>query len=352
MPAAARQAPAPTPRRCARRAARATRRRAPWTPGDAAVNAAKLRTRPSRRHRARRVDATPHAAELTPPRASRRIDAMSPPRARRPLLLALALAALLGGDAAGADLWRWIDADGVPRYTPDPDRVPAAQRSSLVRVDAGMPAVPRPEPAAAAKPPPIFAPPGDPALTADPFNEPERAREVEGEILVEVPTTAPAPALGGPPAPPRDVGPVEAAPAPALPATAVAPEPAPREAARVAAPEGPPSVAAPPVPPPAEPPAVAAPAVRASAEPPAVAAPAVRAPAEPPAAAAAPLPPERAARRKELLAAIERDEEWLKAHVTSGAGPIAPSAELREVAERLPALQAELRALDAQGAAP
>jgi hypothetical protein len=254
---------------------------------------------------------------------------MSPLRARRPLLLALALAASLAGDAAGADLWRWIDADGVPRYTPDPDRVPAAQRSSLARLEAGMPPVPRPEPAAAAKPPPIFAPPGDPALAADPFNEPERARAVEGEVVVEIPTTAPAPALGAPPAPPappEEVGPVEAAPAPALPAAAAAPEPTPREPSRAAAPAETPSVAAEPVRPPAKAPA--------------------------PAATRAPLPPERAARREELLAAIARDEEWLKAHVSSGAGPIAASAELREVAERLPALQAELRALEAQAAAP
>jgi hypothetical protein len=282
-------------------------------------------------------------AELTPPRASRRIDAMTPLRARRPLLVALALAASLGGDAAGADLWRWIDADGVPRYTPDPDRVPAAQRSSLARIEPGMPPVPRPEPAAAAKPPPIFAPPGDPALAADPFNEPERAREVEGELIVEVPTTGPAPALGGPPAPTAEVGPVEAAPAPALPAAAVAPEPAPRESARVAAPTAaalPPRAAAP------EPARTAAPEAT-----PSVAAEPVRPPAQA-VATRAPLPPERAARREELLAAIARDEEWLKAHVSSGAGPIAASAELREVAERLPALQAELRALEAQGAAP
>jgi len=59
-----------------------------------------------------------------------------------------------------------------------------------------------------------------------------------------------------------------------------------------------------------------------------------------------------AARRQELLAAIARDEEALKAHVSSGDGHLAASPELREIAERLPALQAELRALEAQAAAP
>jgi hypothetical protein len=62
---------------------------------------------------------------------------------------------------------------------------------------------------------------------------------------------------------------------------------------------------------------------------------------------------ERAARCAELVAAIARDEEALKAHVSSpDAGPLVASPELRAIAERLPALQAELRALDAQSASP
>src|SRR3990172_11234023 len=129
----------------------------------------------------------PHgmAAELTPPCASRRIDSMLRSGAMRPLLLGTALAALLGADPAAADLWRWIDADGVPRYTHDPDRVPSAQRSTLGRVEPGMTPTPQREPAVA-KPPAIFAPPGDPALATDPWNEPERARAIEGEVVVEV----------------------------------------------------------------------------------------------------------------------------------------------------------------------
>jgi hypothetical protein len=68
---------------------------------------------------------------------------------------------------------------------------------------------------------------------------------------------------------------------------------------------------------------------------------------------ARPLSRDAEARRDELIALIARDEEALKQHVSSGdATSIIASPELRAIAERLPALQAELRALDAQGAAP
>jgi hypothetical protein len=233
-------------------------------------------------------------------------------RAARPLLLGLLLAALAAPGGARAELWRWVDEDGVARYTPDPDRVPAARRSTLVPVEAGMPAVPQPE-AAAARPPAIFAPPGDPALAEDPFNAPERAREVKGEvvrdpgeIVVEVPSAEPAR-----PTPPAAAPP----PSGSAPATASAPERPSAPLATAARPASPPAVAGPSAP---------------------------RA-----------LSPEREARRAELAAEIARDEETLKAHVSSsGDASIVDSPELREIAERLPALQAELRALEAQSAAP
>jgi hypothetical protein len=247
--------------------------------------------------------------------------------AARPLLVGLLLAALAAPGIAGAELWRWIDADGIARFTPDPDRVPAARRSTLVRVEAGMPPAPAPEPAVA-RPLPIFAPPGDPALAQDPWNAPERAQEVEGqtlrdtrEIVVELPTAeppSPPPPLPGPPetaAPPP--APPEAAPPPLATAAppSAPPEPEPTAQATAARPQSPPSVA-PPAPEP-------------------------------------PLSPDGEARRAELAAAIERDEEALKQHVSSGDAPsIVASPELREIAERLPALQAELRALEAQSAAP
>lgn len=222
-------------------------------------------------------------------------------------VLALALAGLIAAGPAAADLWRWIDAEGVARYTPDPDRVPAAERGSLVRVEAGMADAPERAPVAA-KPPAIFAPPGDAEIAVDPFNAPERAREFQGEVVVEMPAEAPAPK---PPAPPASSPAAEPLPTVDAPAAPVAPAAAPSPAAPVAD------------------------------------------AASPPAPAGAPIPPEADARRAELVAAIARDEEALEAHVSSVAGgPLAASAELREIAERLPALQAELRALEAQTAAP
>ncbi len=260
------------------------------------------------------------------------------PRCAAPaLLLGLLLAALAAPGDAGAELWRWIDANGVARYTPDPDRVPAARRSTLERVEPGMPPAPTTEPAIA-KPLPIFAPPGDPALEQDPWNAPGRAPAVEGEVLrdsrpvedevlrdsrpvegeilrdsrelvVEVPTTPP------PSAPPSPPAPTQSAPFDAPTA-----EPAPLEA-------GPTALA--------------------------TATPPTRAPSASPPAPARPLSPDAEARRAELVAAIERDEEALKEHVSSGQdASIVTNPELREIAERLPALQAELRALDAQSAAP
>lgn len=236
-------------------------------------------------------------------------------RAARPLLLGLLLALLAGPGAARAELWRWVDEAGVARFTPDPDRVPLARRSTLVRVEPGMPPAP-PPPAASQRPPAIFAPPGDPALAEDPFNAPDRAREVQretledpGEIVVEMPSAEPPPT-----SPPAPGGPTSRA----APATA-------------ALPEGPSAA-----------PATAAP-LEASATP--------ARPTSPPAPPA--LPAQREARRAELAAAIARDEETLKAHVSSsGDASVVDTPELREIAERLPALQAELRALEAQSAAP
>jgi hypothetical protein len=57
-----------------------------------------------------------------------------------------------------------------------------------------------------------------------------------------------------------------------------------------------------------------------------------------------------AQRRAELVAAIERDEEALKALISAAGsdepGTLEQSQELREIARRLPELQAQLRALD------
>jgi hypothetical protein len=278
--------------------------------------------------------------------------------ATRTLLVGLLLAALAAPGGAGAELWRWIDEQGIARFTPDPDRVPASRRSTLVRVEAGMPPVPPPEPAVA-KPLPIFAPPGDPALAQDPWNAPERAQEVEGqtlidtrEIIVELPTAAPPSAPATPP------GPTEAVtPPPAQPETTsrVVP-PAPPETTSRVVPPAPPettSRVAPPAPPEAT--SRALPQTPPEAETQALAT-AARPASPPPIAPSAPMKPlsrDAEERRAELASAIAADEEALKAHVSSADDvSILASPELRAIAERLPALQAELRALEAQSAAP
>src|SRR5215468_11673522 len=130
-----------------------------------------------------------------------------------PLLLALALA-VAARDARGElpELWRWIDADGIPRYTPDPDYVPSAQRGTLVRVEPGM--LKAPEPAHEVRPAAIFVPPGEPPLEADPFNAPAPAR-VETEIVAPVPLEAPPRAAEAPAtaAPTASTAPAVSAPA-------------------------------------------------------------------------------------------------------------------------------------------
>jgi hypothetical protein len=277
-----------------------------------------------------------------------------------PLLLALALASQ---DARGEmpELWRWIYPDGVVRYTPNPNHVPAAQRGTLVRVEPGM--VKPPEPEHVVKPAAIFVPPGEPVLEADPFNAPAPARRVEAEIAAPVPLQTDPPAAR--PAPAAATAPAAAAapaPRPAAAGTAPASDVVPiaavePEIVSLDAPsdETAPVAAAPPptLPVASVPPELPRAVVASEAAPVAVVAPealpvAVVAP-EPPQAAAAALPPELEARRAQLVAEIARDEEALKAHVSAaGDQPLSASPELREIAHRLPALQAELRALEAQ----
>jgi hypothetical protein len=81
-----------------------------------------------------------------------------------------------------------------------------------------------------------------------------------------------------------------------------------------------------------------------------------RAAAPPPAAAVAPLGTADAAREQQLVAAITADEEALKALIAApreeGEPGLGESAELRAIAQRLPGLQAELRALRERRAPP
>ena len=67
------------------------------------------------------------------------------------------------------------------------------------------------------------------------------------------------------------------------------------------------------------------------------------------------LSPQQESRRQEIEEEIARDEEALKTLVSMGSDddtdPLVDSPELREIARRLPVLQAELRALN-EGRAP
>jgi hypothetical protein len=99
----------------------------------------------------------------------------------RPALLA-ALALLLLAPAASAEIWRWTDAEGITRYTPDPGRVPSDRRGSLVAVKPGLP----PSAAAAPTEQPGYTAPAD-EVDSDPFNAPQRARSIE---VTEVPEPA------------------------------------------------------------------------------------------------------------------------------------------------------------------
>jgi hypothetical protein len=99
------------------------------------------------------------------------------------LLLAAAAPCLLSAPAVQAEIWQWTDAEGVIRYTPNPDRIPDGRRSTMVKVAPGMPLVTKPEEPPDA--PAIAGPPGD--FEADPFNAPQRARSVE---VTEVPEPA------------------------------------------------------------------------------------------------------------------------------------------------------------------
>jgi hypothetical protein len=275
-------------------------------------------------------------------------------RARRTLLwmgfAAAAAAAGLAGMPAAAELWMWTDGEGVERYTPDPDRVPAGLRHGMVRVEPGMPGPAR----QAAPTPPVAG-----LVEADPWNAPERANPIEATDVPEPRAPAPSPEVAhqalpavAPPLPPQK------APAPRAATTPPPPEaPPPAPPATPPAP-GPPTEPAPPPEPTPQTEAAPAPQVAPAPTPQVPPAPeptpapqVARAPEPEPPAPPPVLTPEQQARREELLALIAKDEEALKVLISGDDSQVESSAELREIAQRLPTLQAELKALEA-GQAP
>jgi hypothetical protein len=245
------------------------------------------------------------------------------PRARAAVAgFALLLGAALPVVRAGAEpsapaLYQWTDERGNVRYTPDPDRVPSSQRGTLQRIEPGMPAP-------SAPPPPEAQPRPAPAPSAVVSPAPPAPSPAPAPLAIPAPVATPTPTAAPVP--------VEAPAPPPEPMAAPLPAPAPAVAST---PVSPPAAAPPPAPAP-----VPAPATAPSA-----------APASPPAP-----PADEGDREQQLAAAIAADEEALKALISApiaaGDPPLADSAQLREIARRLPELQAELSALRERRAPP
>ncbi|MCP4241446.1 MAG: hypothetical protein GY772_12875 [bacterium] len=290
--------------------------------------------------------------------------------------LTLGIAVVLLGQPAIADLWMWTDPEGVVRYTSDLSRIPSAQRTTALAVTLGMtlPSAPPETAGTESEAPALFAPPDEVFLAPDPFNAPEQARSLAVDDVAEpesgdpweAPTeqkpsadTAATTADTGAPAGFEAPAPASAM-APTAPASAMAPtapgsraalEPKPeRSAASTATAAGAPAAAAPSTATAAGAPTAAAPSTATAA---AVPTPTVSATprAAAPAPAASTSDPER--RRAELQQMIDRDRDTLKALISNAdATDIEDSPELREIARRLPRLQAELRALERDESTP
>jgi outer membrane biosynthesis protein TonB len=212
------------------------------------------------------------------------------------LLLAAALgAALLLAPLAQADTYRWVDGDGATHYAPTLDEVPRAYRDSAQLIPAPPAGIPNPS---HSHPPPRSATPA--------------------------PAATPAP-----------VAPVE--PPPPAANTAPPGEPQPSAVSEPVAPDAP-----------------AEPNTESPAPPP------VAPPAAPPEKPVTPLPDSRAPKSgdprqdeiAELQGRIEADREVLRQLISTprwDASEMASDPQVREIAERLPRLQAELAALRSEG---
>jgi hypothetical protein len=210
--------------------------------------------------------------------------------------LRLLLAAALGAVPClvRADVYRWVDDLGLTHYATTRDAIPRQYRDAaevikppatgIANPSGARPPAPRPRPSAAPAPPAV-APSAQPSAPDAPTP----------------PVEAPPPAASSP----------AAAPAPAMPPSAPAEPPPPESQSRA----------------PAATPAVAAP----------ESLPATRAPGDP-----------RAGEIAELEGQIERDRETLRQLISTprwDSAELASDPRVREIAERLPRLQAELAAL-------
>jgi len=98
-------------------------------------------------------------------------------------MLSAAVCTAHASEVAGErELYRWLDREGVVRYTPDFSRIPEVRRDTAIRVISGtspLGAPMRPAPA------PVLAPLGPALAGADPFNAPAEARQVESARLAD-----------------------------------------------------------------------------------------------------------------------------------------------------------------------
>jgi len=76
----------------------------------------------------------------------------------------------IGAQQGETDLYRWLDRNGVVRYTTDRDRIPNARRDTVIRV------VPPSIPAATSR-----AAPAAPVAGADPFSPPGQTRQADAQ---------------------------------------------------------------------------------------------------------------------------------------------------------------------------
>ncbi len=112
---------------------------------------------------------------------SKRLDRWLVPLLGVAILFA-AVREVQAGEAVGEpELYRWLDRNGVVRYTPDLDRIPDTRRKTAIRVISGT--NPLGEPLETPTAPASLAPLGPALAGADPFNAPAELRRVESEQL-------------------------------------------------------------------------------------------------------------------------------------------------------------------------
>jgi hypothetical protein len=131
------------------------------------------------------------------------------------------LAGVLTAPALAEDgvVYQWTDADGIVRYTHDSDRIPRGERDSVVRLEPGMPAT---DPLERAEPMGTI-----PSMLGGPIPEGATVDPDEPSLTTTAPTPAPAPRTDdespiGQPIP----APEAAGSAPALESPAAGPAPA------------------------------------------------------------------------------------------------------------------------------